>query len=225
VIVCFAIHLSGYVIATDGFHTWDEGEIEQYYSVHKVGTPPHLCMTLMLYTGAAKVDAVKLGPSNIKDARIVYRRQKTAESPSGVKVDIPIHPKLREALAARPATFTYLETRLGKARSRKGLGTSMRKWCDKAGLPLCSSHGLRKTICRRIAEAGGDPFEVMAVSGHITLLMAQEYCKTFGRRGLSDSAFELMGGTENKQNLMNHPARFVRNSTNQRKKRKINCVW
>jgi integrase len=206
-----------YATETEGYHTWDEGEIEQFYRVHKIGTPAHMCMTLMLYTAAAKVDAVKLGPSNVKGDRIEYRRQKTRKNPSGVLVDLPMHPKLIEAIEATPVTFTYLETRQGKARSRKGLGTSMRKWCDKAGLPLCSSHGLRKAICRRIAEAGGTPFEVMAVSGHVTLSMAQEYCKMFGRRGLADSAFARMGGTETEQNLTNHPARFVTNSTKRRK--------
>ena len=208
-----------YATETEGYHTWDEGEIEQFYRVHKIGTPAHMCMTLMLYTAAAKVDAVNLGPSNVKGGRVQYRRQKTSKNPSGVLVDLPMHPKLIEAIEATPVTFTYLETRQGKARSRKGLGTSMRKWCDKAGLPLCSSHGLRKAICRRIAEAGGTPFEVMAVSGHVTLSMAQEYCKMFGRRGLADSAFARMGSTETEQNLTNHPARFVRNSTKQRKKK------
>lgn len=206
-----------YATETEGYHTWDEGEIKQFYAVHDIGTPAHMCMTLMLYTGAAKVDAVKLGPSNIKGGRIVYRRQKTAKNPSGVLVDIPMHANLREAIEASPVTFTYLETQQGKARSRKGLGTSMRKWCDKAGLPLCSSHGLRKAICRRIAEAGGTPFEVMAVSGHVTLSMAQEYCKMFGRRDLADSAFDLIGGTNTEQNLTNHPARFVTNSSKRRK--------
>ena len=110
-----------------------------------------------------------------------------------------------------------VETRQNKARSRKGLGTSMRKWCDKAGLPLCSSHGLRKAICRRIAEAGGGPFEVMSVSGQVTLAMAQKYCETFGRRDLADSAMSRIGSTNTEQNLTNHPARFVKNLDNIRK--------
>lgn len=206
-----------YATTTDGFHTWDEGEIARFYEVHKIGTPAHTCMTLMLYTGAAKVDAVKLGPSNVKVGRIEYRRQKTKKNPSGVMVDIPMHPALIEAIEACPVTFTFLETYQGKARSRSGLGVSMRKWCDKAGLPLCTSHGLRKAICRRIAEASGTPFEIMSVSGQVTLAMAQKYCETFGRRDLADSAFSRLDGTKAEQNLTNHPARFVRNTGNMQK--------
>ena len=199
-----------YRVTTEGFHTWDEGEIARFYEVHPIGTPAHMCMTLMLYTGAAKVDAVKMGPANVKIGRIEYRRQKTKKNPSGVIVDIPMHPVLIKAINAQCVTFTYLETGQGKARSRKGLGTSMRKWCDKAGLPLCSSHGLRKAICRRIAEAKGTPFEIMSVSGQVILAMAQKYCETFGRRDLADSAFERFDGTKPEQNLTNLPARFVK---------------
>ncbi|MEP4196022.1 MAG: tyrosine-type recombinase/integrase [Aliishimia sp.] len=206
--------VSKYATTSEGYHSWDEGEIARFYEVHPLGSPAHICMTLMLYTGAAKVDAVKLGPANVKDGRIEYRRQKTSKNPSGVLISLPIHPALAAALAARPVTFTYLETGHNKARSRKGLGTSMRKWCDKAGLPLCSSHGLRKAICRRIAEAGGTPYEIMAVSGHVTLAMAQKYCETFGRRDMADSAFLRLTGTKAEQNLTNHPERFVKKSPN-----------
>jgi hypothetical protein len=88
----------------------------------------------------------------------------------------------------------------------------MRKWCDMAGLPLCSSHRLPKAICRRIAEANGTPHEIMAVSGHVTLAMAQKYCETFGRRDMADSAFSRLIGANVEQNLTNHPERFVRKS-------------
>lgn len=202
-----------------GFHTWDEGEIARFYEVHPLGSPAHLAMTLMLYTGAAKVDAVKLGKASVKDGRIVYRRQKTRKNPGGIEVNIPIHPDLAQALALTRDRFTFLETAHGKARSRKGLGTSMRKWCDKAGLPLCSSHGLRKAICRRIAEAEGTPHEIMSVSGHVTMSEAQRYCETFGRKGLSDSAFAKMGRTNPEQNLTNFPTRFVKSNDKTMKKK------
>lgn len=197
-----------------GFHTWDEGEIARFYEVHEIGSVAHLAMTLMLYTGAAKCDAVKLGRGNMRDGRLVYRRNKTRRNPEGIEVNIPIHPYLAETLAHLPPdAFTFLQTENGLSRSVKGLGSSMRKWCDKAGLSLCSSHGLRKAICRRIAEANGTAFEIMAVSGHISLKEAQKYCEEFGRKGLADSAIaSLPSGAHGEQNLTNHPARFVNKS-------------
>lgn len=203
-------------INSEGFHTWDEGEIARFYEVHAMGSPAHRAMTLMLYTGAAKCDAVKLGRGNVRDGRIVYRRRKTKKNPEGFEVNIPVHPYLAETLAhVRPDAFTFLQTEDGSARSSKGLGSSMRKWCDKADLPNCSSHGLRKAICRRIAEVEGDVFKVMAVSGHTDIKEAQKYCERFNRMGKADSAISrLPSGAESEQNLTNHPARFVNKSSN-----------
>lgn len=135
-----------------------------------------------------------------------------AAGPEGIEVNIPIHSYLAETLAhLRPDAFTCLQTQIRLSRSVNGLGSSMRKRCDKAGLPLCSSHGLRKAICRRIAEAGGTAFEIMAVSGHVSLKEAQKYCEEFGRKGLADSAIaSLPGGANGEQKLTNHPARFVK---------------
>jgi len=118
------------------------------------------------------------------------------------------------ALALTNGTFTFLETQFGKAHTRSGPGTSMRKWCDRSGLLLRALHGLRKAICRWIAAAGGTTFAIISVSGHVTLSEAQRYCETFGRKGLSDSAFEKMGGVKPEQNLTNHPARFVKSGGN-----------
>ncbi len=177
-------------------------------------------MTLMLYTGAAKCDAVQLGRGNVRDGRLVYRRPKTKRNPDGVGVSITIHPYLAETLRhVRPDAFTFLETESGMSRTASGLGSSMRKWCDKAGLPLCSAHGLRKAICRRIAEVEGDVFKVMAVSGHRDIREAQKYCERFGRHAKADSAIaSLPSGAKAEQKLTNHPARFVTKSSNALKK-------
>jgi integrase len=204
-----------------GFHSWDEGEIARFYEIHQAGSPAYLCMTLMLYTGAARADAVKLGWGNLRGGRLEYRRQKTRKNPDGILVSIPLHPRLEDALKAVPkGAFTFLETDKSQGRTANGLGTAMRKWCDKAGLPLCSSHGLRKAICRRIAEAGGEAHEIMSVSGHITLAEAQRYCESFGRKGLADSAISrLPHGAKTEQNLTNHPARFVKKSNSGMKRK------
>lgn len=205
----------------EGFHTWDEGEIARYYEVHEMGTPAHLVMTLMLYTGAARCDAVRLGKVNLKGGRIVYRRRKTKKNPEGFEVDIPVHPYLAETLAhVREDAFTFLETAYGRARTASGLGASMRKWCDKAGLPLCASHGLRKAICRRIAQIEKDVFQVMAVSGHKSIKEAQKYIDAYNRAAKADSAIaSLPSGGNSEQNLTNHPARFVKKSSNHMKRK------
>lgn len=137
---------------------------------------------------------------------------KRKRTQNGFEVDIPIHPYLAETLSYVPAdAFTFLETVKGRARTAAGLGSSMRGWCDKAGLPHCSSHGLRKAICRRIDEIEGDVFKVMAVSGHHDLKEAQKYIDKYNRKAKANSAIgSLPGGGNQERTLANHPSRFVK---------------
>ena len=44
---------------------------------------------------------------------------------------------------------TYLVTSFGKSFTANGFGNKMREWCDKAELPECASHGLRKLCLKR----------------------------------------------------------------------------
>lgn len=177
----------------DGFHTWTEAEIEKFYVHHTPGTTAYTAMTLMLYTGAARADAVRLGPANLQDGRISYRRKKM-KGRAGVLVDIPVHPVLQECLDnLPPGQPTFLQTQHKTERSPSGLGTQMREWCNAAGLPECASHGLRKACARRVIEAGATSHELMAVTGHKTLAEAQRYADTFSRAEAADRAFARMG--------------------------------
>jgi integrase len=57
---------------------------------------------------------------------------------------------LLEAIAAMPgAQGETFPTDYGKPFTRAGLGQRMRKWCNAAGLPHCSAHGLRKAAAPR----------------------------------------------------------------------------
>ncbi len=208
-----------YKITGTGFHTWDEGEIAQFFNTHEPGTMAHRAVTLMLYTGAARVDAVKLGPMNLKGGRLEYRRQKTAKT-NGVLVSIPIHPDLAEVLADCPADRPFLATVHGKSRTPGGLGNLVRKSCDKAGLPQCTPHGLRKACARRLAEAGATAHEIMAVTGHKTLAEVQRYTETAMREGLADSAHaKLLSRPNREQTVVNLPHRFATKPTKSLKRK------
>lgn len=207
-----------YKISGDGFHTWDEAEIARYFARHEPGTVAHSAVTLMLYTGAARVDAVALGWTNIKETedgpRLQYRRQKTQRS-NGVLVSIPLHPDLRALIQQLPRDRPFLATAYGKGRSPGGLGNKMREWCNEAQLPECSAHGLRKACARRLAEAGATAHEIMSVTGHKTLAEVQRYTEAALREGLADSAMEkLLARPNREQTVVNLSARFTKNSSN-----------
>jgi integrase len=187
-----------YSTSPDGFHTWTEPEIARFFKVHAAGGVAHAAVTLMLHTGAARVDAVRLGWSNIRGARLVYRREKT-RSKTDTVVDIPLHPALAAVLATlRRDRPTFLAIAGGAQRSSNGLGNQMRKWCDAAGLPECTAHGLRKAIARRLAEAGASPHEIMAVTGHSTLKEVERYARAAGRAGMADRGLERLREADEK---------------------------
>lgn len=198
-----------FAVGGDGHHTWTDAEIEAFYSFHPHGTVAHTAMTLMLYTGAARSDAVRLGWGNLEGERVSYKRQKT-----GQRVDIPIHPDLDLVLADLPRdAFTFLQTRSGRSRSSNGLGNQMRKWCDAAGLPDCSSHGLRKACATRLADAGATPHQIAAVTGHKTLSEVERYTRAADKASLADTAMGMIPSrSKGEQKLANHPARFAKKS-------------
>ncbi|WP_298851580.1 tyrosine-type recombinase/integrase [uncultured Ruegeria sp.] len=201
-------------VGSDGFHTWDEDELAQFFKVHKPHTLAHTAVTLMLYTGAARVDAVKLGPNNIRNGKIEYRRQKTQRS-GGVLISVPIHPDLAEVLDKLPKDRPFLATQKGAMRSAGGLGNLMQRWTQGAKLPQCSAHGLRKACARRLAEAGATAHEIGAVTGHKTLALVQRYTEAAGRDGMADSAIgKLITRPNGERNLANLHKRFVKSNTN-----------
>ncbi|MCK9361802.1 hypothetical protein M0Q28_06305 [Patescibacteria group bacterium] len=48
-------------VVTDGHHTWTPEEVAQFESRHPLGSMAHLAMSIMLYTGARRSDAPRLG--------------------------------------------------------------------------------------------------------------------------------------------------------------------
>jgi integrase len=80
---------------------------------------------------------------------------------------------------------TFLVTEYGKPFSEAGFGN----WrCDEAGLSDCSSHGLRKAIARRMAEAGMSPHQIQAITGHTTLKEIERYTKAVRQKLIAEMA-------------------------------------
>jgi integrase len=74
----------------------------------------------------------------------------------------------------------------GAARSAKAFTNWFKEAAKAAGLPADSSpHGLRKAACRRLAEAGCRPFEIMAITGHKALAEVENYSRAFSRKRLA----------------------------------------
>jgi integrase len=177
-----------YKVEGDGFHTWTEEEISQYQKRHDVGTKARLAFDLMLWTGQRGGDARVMGPQHIRGKRLTVTQEKTGSS-----VSLPVLAPLAESImATRSCAMVFLLSDQGRPFSRKGFGNKFRQWCDEAGLPNCSAHGLRKAAARRFAEAGCSNQQIKSWTGHVTDSEVARYTAAADQAMLSDAAAELL---------------------------------
>lgn len=145
---------------TGGRHQWSEVEIAAYRARHALGTKARLAMEIYLWTGLRLADGTQFGRRHIADGQIAFKQAKT-----GKVLVLPAAPQLLGAIKATPMTGieTFLVTDYGKPFTANGLGNKFRQWCDEAGLPQCSAHGLRKALARRVADLGATQQQLKAV--------------------------------------------------------------
>lgn len=176
---------------SDGFHSWREQEMEVFRAAYPIGTTARLAFELMLNLGVRRSDLVTLGRKNIIEDRIEFRPSKATGAARRPLISLPIPSDLQKALNATSHTGgTFLINEYGHAFTSNGFGNKMRQWCDEAGLPDCSSHGLRKASATILAEAGATEHQLMAIFGWSDSKMAQHYTKSAQSKRIIDAGFE-----------------------------------
>jgi integrase len=177
-----------------GHHTWTDEEISQYEAAHPSGSVARVALALLLQTGHARADVVRMGRQHVRNGTLSMRRQKTK-----VPFDIPILPALQVEIDRLPksAQLAFLLTEQGKPFSAAGFGNKFREWCDQANLHHCSAHGLRKAAAVRHALNGATAAELMAWFGWKSISEAQRYIEDANRIKLAQSAgAKIIRGTE-----------------------------
>jgi integrase len=134
---------------SDGHHTWTDDEIAAFERRHPIGSRARLALTLLLYTGQRRGDVVRMGRQHVQNNILKLRQEKT-----GNLIEIPVRQEIWDALAAvsKSDQLAFLATEGGKQFTSAGFGNWFRDRCNEAGLPQCSSHGLRKAAATRAAE-------------------------------------------------------------------------
>lgn len=191
---------------TDGFRTWDEGDIAKFEARHPIGTKERLALALLLFTVQRRGDVIRMGRQHVRDGMISVRQNKT-----GTTLSIPIHPDLRAVLDATPSDhLTFLTTSFGKPFVAAGFTNWFREACNAAGLPRgTSAHGLRKAGCRRLAEAGCSANIIASISGHASLGEVARYTKAADQaRMAKDGMAMLVLETKKRTKVSNPDARF-----------------
>lgn len=174
----------------EGFHDWADAEIEQYRGRHPLGTMARLTLELALNTAARRCNVNKIERDHIKAGRIEVDHAKDNHDTS-----VPMLATTKTAIDALPAApIKFLvTTAFGKPFTDAGMGNKMRQWCDEAGLPQCSMHGLRKAMSRHLAESGASDAEGQAVTGHKKAETFAKYRAKANRSALADRAMSNLG--------------------------------
>jgi integrase len=174
---------------SEGWHSWTPEELEQFENRHPIGSKARLALALLTYTGTRRSDVVRLGPHHVRDGWVRFQQQKTK-----VTVELPISPALNDVIAATPilGATTFLITEHGKPFSVAGFGNKFRGWCNEAGLPQCSAHGVRKASAARAAENGATAHQLMAMFGWLTMREAERYTREAQRKKLAADATRLL---------------------------------
>jgi integrase len=178
--------------ASEGHHTWTVEEVRQFEAQHPIGTTPRLALALLLYTGARRSDVVRLGPQMISDGwlRFTVRKGRLRRV---IQVEIPVLPALQSILDASPTGhLAFLVTHHGKTYSETGFSNRMRDWCNEAGLPHCTAHGLRKAGATIAANNGATTKQLMAIFGWLEPEQAEHYTQRAERRRLAGAAMGLI---------------------------------
>ncbi len=179
-----------------GFKDWSDAEIKLFSDCYPIDTRERLALELMLCAAPRRSDVIRLGPEHVIAGRLVYRQKKT-----GAEIDIPLLPQLEAAIAALPLQAQrrfFLETQFGEGFTETGFYNWFTDKARRAGVPKGRSpHGLRKACCRRLAEAGCSPHEIMSVSGHETLKEVERYTKAANRARLANSAMAALQSAQN----------------------------
>jgi integrase len=133
-----------------GFHSWAIEEVKQFEERHPIGCKARLAMALLLYTGQRRSDVVEMGAQHVRDGWLRFTQVKN-RSRRPVTMEIPIIPALQAIIDVTSSDgATFLATAAGDSFTANGFGNRFRKWCNEAGLPHCSAHGLRKAAAARL---------------------------------------------------------------------------
>jgi integrase len=113
--------------------------------------------------------------------------QHKTEGSEEAHLEIPVHLKLAEIIAATPmvGVNTFLVTSFGRTYSPAGFGNWFREVCDAAGCLDVSAHGLRKATARRLAEIGCSAPQIASITGHASLSEVQRYIEAANRKHMA----------------------------------------
>ena len=174
---------------SEGYYTWTEQDVETFEAYWPVGSKARLAMSIMLYLGVRRSDAVLIGKKHeSRDGLFVTFAQFKGRKKGAKVLTLPILPPLRAILEESGlGNEAWIESMRGAPYAVAGFGNIFKDWCVEAGLLQCSCHGLRKIGAVRAAEAGASEHELMAMFGWEDANMARIYTRKAAQKKMAAS--------------------------------------
>lgn len=169
----------GVPLLDEGEHEpWPDWLVDEALTDAKVRAP----VALLYFTGQRIGDVVAMQWTDIADAMIEVRQQKTK-----MPLAVAILPELAGILAELPRrSFAILTNSEGKPWTTSGLRQMIQAWAIGKGQKIVP-HGLRKNAVNALLEAGCSSAEVNAITGQ-DLKTIEHYAKKRDRSKLGKSA-------------------------------------
>ncbi|WP_300534056.1 site-specific integrase [uncultured Mameliella sp.] len=170
-----------------GATPWTAEDLRKFKDHHAKGSTPYLWLTLQAFTACRIGDAIWLGRGHerIRDGQIFLEWQPRKRGSAFVSIPMarPLFEATRAVTVVGPA---YILGKRGRPfTSAESLRNQVRRWCDDAGLPDKSSHGIRKAVAELMAEAGCTQHQIMAVMSHTQAKTSEVYTRGVQRRILA----------------------------------------
>lgn len=194
------------ITGSQGHHSWEVEEVQQFERRHPIGTKAYLALSIILFLGVRRSDAVAIGRPHIRrpdqvaenlrakwPGRWIKFKVYKGRNRTPTELLLPIIGPLESVLEVSPCgELTFLETSFKKPFTAAGFGGWFRERCDEAGLHHCSAHGLRKAGSTIAAENGASAHTLKAIFGWKTLAEAERYTRAADQKRLAADGMHLL---------------------------------
>ena len=179
-----------------GFHSWTQEEVRQFEEHHPIGTKARLALALLLFTGQRRADVIRFGKQHVRLGKLAFTQRKSRNR-KPKQLTLPILPVLQRIIDSSPCgDLTFLVNNLNRPFTDAGFGNRFRDWCDEAGLPNCSAHGLRKAGATIAAHNGATSSQLMAMFGWSDIKMAELYTRAANQERLAEAGMRMLDTKE-----------------------------
>jgi len=173
----------------DGFYCWSPEDVAKFRAFYPIGTKERLAMELLIRTLQRRGDIVRLGRhwlTNDSKGRTIFKfkQEKNGRTEKAVTAFVPYFDDLRRTIEATPdvGDVVILQSKRGKPFVKESFTNWFRDVCDRAGLPQCSAHGLRKAGIVELIRHNVPRRQIMAISGHTTEKEFDRYARSYMRQ-------------------------------------------